>query len=188
MSWKEALEATVAIGPLLVVCWKLLKHWHDSEPLARSLQRRERLQEQARDLEAIGEYEWARRRHHSGEMAVAMRLSRFEEYREHPVWSLLIMVVPVLWVVSFMSLIFAVLMGLSGPWGWVFSLGGFINVSFGVSCLALLPIQACWFDWRVRRRALRRIVRSGRALRANRSMNSPGSLPVFAEAEGATAV
>lgn len=189
MSWGAIELAVKIIGPVLTLGLSVRENWLvRGEPLARSLRQREHLQKQAMTLDALGEHTWARRRYHSGEMAVAMRLSRFEEYQEHPMWSLLIMVVPVLWGVSFMSLIFAVLMGLSGPWGWVFSLGGFINVSFGVSCLALLPIQACWFDWRVRRRALRRIARNGRALRANRSMNSPGSLSVFAEAQGATAV
>lgn len=155
-----------------MVLW-LAKDWPRWEPLARTLRQRERLQEQARELEAIGEHEWARRRHHAGEMAVARRLSRFEEYREHTVWSLVTVIVPVLWGAGFVAACLGALMGLSGPWRWVYGVGAVANVFFGLSLLAIVPISALWFDRKVQHRALRRVVRTGRALRARRPADSP---------------
>lgn len=173
MSWIEALKAAGVIGPLLLAGWKLLKRWHDSEPLARSLQQRERLHEQARNLDGIGEYDWARRRYHDGEMAVATRLSRFEMYRERRLWSVIVVIVPVLWAVGFLIVGLALLMGLSGEWQRVFWVGSLINLTFGLSLLVIVPVHGYWFDGRVRLRAQRRVVEGGRARPARRERRGP---------------
>lgn len=172
----EIVGAAVGVvGPSLALIVGFLVNWRHREPLARSLRHRERLQEQARDLDAIGEYEWARRRHHAAEMAVAMRLSRFDEYREHPVWAALVMIIPMMWGVGFVIVCSALLMGMSGLWGWIFGAGTLINLIFGLLLLVLIPVHAFWFDWKVRRRALRRVVTGGRARRARNAQSSPGA-------------
>lgn len=186
MSPGEAAPVVVGlVGPgLSLVLW-LAKDWPRWEPLARALRQRERLQEQARELEAIGEYEWARRRHHAGEMVVARRLSRFEEYREHTVWSLVTMMAPVLWGAGFVAACLGALMGLSGPWGWVYGVGAVASVLFGLSLLVIVLVHTLWFDRKVQHRALRRVLRTGRALRARRPADSLAS-PSFTTAEWAT--
>lgn len=135
--------------------------WHEWEPMRRALRRRAMMAEQASELEAAGEVEWARRRLHAGEMALARQLSRFELLREYPVWSFMSFVIPYLLVAGLPATILAAIGIRTDGWMWAAETWLVLQVILLVGLAVNMCIGGLWFDRKVRKHARTRLEAAG---------------------------